>query len=81
MINFQVLDATDYTKRKHVFKLVSTNGQTEILMQVENESQKREWRDLLQALADRHPKKVRNHYFCSAVELGELYAIVGVRWC
>ena len=59
--NFQVMDATDYTKRKHVFKLLSrppqstttaTIGQTEILVQAENDSQMSVWRDLLQSVCD-----------------------------
>lgn len=70
--NYLVMDATDYTKRKHVFKLLSrpplhpsttaTNGQTEILVQAENDSQMSVWRDLLKSVSDRHDsllKKVR----------------------
>lgn len=55
-------DATDYTKRKHVFKLLSkapqhhsttaTIGQTEILVQAENDGQMGVWRDLLQSVCD-----------------------------
>lgn len=62
MHNFQVMDATDYTKRKHVFKLLSrapqhhnataTIGHTEILVQAENDSQMSVWRDLLQSVCD-----------------------------
>lgn len=57
-----MMDATDYTKRKHVFKLLSRPpvhhsttaqiGQTEILVQAENDSQMGVWRDLLQAVCD-----------------------------
>lgn len=69
LLNFQVTD-TDYTKRKHVFKLLSRAphhqsssaiGQTEILIQAENDVQMNEWRDLLQTVCDPNQllKKVR----------------------
>lgn len=68
--NFQVMDAADYTKRKHVFKLLSrapqhqstsTIGHTEILVQAETDCQMNEWRDLLQSVCDPNSllKKVR----------------------
>lgn len=60
LTNFQVMD-TDYTKRKHVFKLLSrapqhqtssSFGHTEILIQADNDVQMNEWRDLLQSICD-----------------------------
>lgn len=64
------MDAADYTKRKHVFKLLSrapqhqstsTIGHTEILVQAETDCQMNEWRDLLQSVCDPNSllKKVR----------------------
>ncbi|XP_055709392.1 rho GTPase-activating protein 21 isoform X3 [Phlebotomus papatasi] len=59
--NFHVADA-NYTKRKHVFKLISIPathvttfsplGPTEMLLQAENDYDMNLWRDLLQAVCD-----------------------------
>lgn len=73
------MDATDYTKRKHVFKLLSrvhsstaTVGQTEILVQAENDSQMSVWRDLLQSVCD--PNSLLKKVSGSLVKMANIYS-------
>lgn len=72
------MDAVDYAKKKkYVFKLMSrplvvnqsataTHGQTEILLQAENESEMVEWRNMLQTVCEANAtilKKVSGEIF------------------